>query len=179
MANLVKKTQIAPFINKGTKELPEWIRIKKSTAFTLALNPQVKTFDFISSDTPQNEIDSYQPSLSQDITMFKGEDDYQIFFDMLFDLPTGEAAHKDMLIVFYQETGKYTPADPPSAETAVYKAWKVDALVQISQMDTVNENITVDLSLHDPIRGAVQIAEGTPTFIEGTFEGEVFTPVSA
>ena len=88
MGDLVKKTKIVPFINTGTSETPKWTQIKKSTSFTLTMNPQTKTFDFISSETPQNEIDSYQPSLAQSITMFKGEDDYETIFDMLFNRAT-------------------------------------------------------------------------------------------
>ena len=70
MGDLIKKTKIVPFINTGTSSTPVWTQIKKSTSFTLSMNPQTKTFDFISSETPQNEIDSYQPSLAQSITMF-------------------------------------------------------------------------------------------------------------
>ena len=83
MGDLVKKTKIVPFINTSTTETPSWTQIKKSTSFTLAMNPQTKTFDFISSETPQNEIDSYQPSLAQSITMFKDEPDYEAIFGML------------------------------------------------------------------------------------------------
>src|SRR5574344_543814 len=105
MGDLIKKTKIVPFINTGTAQIPVWTQIKKSTSFTLAMNPQTKTFDFISSETPQNEIDSYQPSLAQSLTMFKGEPDYEAIFDMLFNRATGAEAHRDALICFYKEPG--------------------------------------------------------------------------
>lgn len=232
--DLIKKTKIVPFINVGTSENPEWMRIKKSTSFTLATNPQTKTFDFISSDHPEEEIDSYQPSLAQSITMFKGEDDYQHIFDMLYELPTGAEAHRDVLIAFYQEEAtlkgekevtrevtkvsyvptedteidqaktyyvkdgdEYAAVETPDAENileyyertettetetvteetseTVYKAWKIDALVKVNQMDTVNETIDFDLGFGDIERGAVTNKGGKVTFVKGTFENGIFT----
>ncbi len=177
MGDLVKKSKVAPFINTGTASTPVWTRIKKSTAFTLAMNPQTKTYEFISSDQPESEIDGYQPSLAQSLVMFKGEDDYEAIFDMLFNRPTGEDAHRDVLIVFYKETATYTPS---STEVTVYKAMKADALVTINQMDTVNETIDFDLGFNSIKTGAVTIGEGgAPTFIEGTFDDGTFVPAES
>ena len=175
MADLIKKTKIVPFINTGTEALPKWTPIKKSTSFTLAMNPQTKTFDFISSENPQNEVDSYQPSLSQSLTMFKDEPDYQAIFDILYNRSTGKDAHRDALIVFYKEKGSYTPVGETDS-IECYKAWKIDALVTINQMDTVNENIDFDLALNDITNGAITVtSSGEPTFIKGSFEGLSFT----
>lgn len=103
MSELIHKTKVVPFLNTGTRDKPSWTQIKKSTSFTLSMNPQTKTFDFISSETPQDELDSYKPSLSQSLTMFKGEPDYEEIFRLLFGRATGERAHRDALIVFYKE----------------------------------------------------------------------------
>ena len=113
---LVRKTQVVPFINVGTDSAPDWRRIEKSKTFTLSTNPQVKTYDYISSDIPEEEITGYQPSLAQSITMWKNSDDYEEFFGMLFKLPTGENAHRDVMVAFYQEKGK-------NGDDDVYKAW--------------------------------------------------------
>ena len=174
MSDLVKKTKVVPFINTGTSEIPTWTQIKKSTSFTLSMNPQTKTFDFISSETPQNEIDSYQPSLAQSLTMFKGEPDYDAIFDMLFHRATGADAHRDALIVFYKES--YTASEEPAV--VYYKAWKIDALVTINQMDTVNENIDFDLALNEITDGAVTVSSGAPTWKAGTWNGDTFTPAA-
>jgi hypothetical protein len=218
MGDLIKKTKIVPFINTGTAQNPVWTQIKKSTSFTLAMNPQTKTFDFISSETPQNEIDSYQPSLAQSLTMFKGEPDYEAIFDMLFARATGADAHRDTLICFYKEQGStagtvsyvdtsdvaidpdktyytksgdvYTAVDIPVLEdideyyekvesggTAVFKAWKIDALVTLNQLDSVNESIDFDLALNEITNGAVSVsAQGAPIFTKGTWSGTTFTP---
>lgn len=219
MSDLIKKTKIVPFINTGTSEAPVWTQIKKSTTFTLAMNPQTKTFDFISSETPQNEIDSYQPSLAQSLVMFKGDPDYEAIFDMLFSRATGAEAHRDALIVFFKEQGSiagtitylattdfeidatktyytkdgdvYTAVDNPeldyiedyyerveSSGTTVFKAWKIDALVTINQLDSVNESIDFDLALNEITDGAVEVSNGAPTFIDGTWSGNTFTPAA-
>lgn len=172
MGDLVKKTKIVPFLNTGTSESPTWTQIKKSTSFTLAMNPQTKTYDFISSENPQNEIDGYQPSLAQSLTMFKGEPDYEAIFEMLYKRSTGADAHRDVLIVFYKES--YTTLEEPAK--MYYKAWKIDALVTINQMDTVNENIDFDLALNEITDGAVTVTSGVPTWVAGTWNGDTFTP---
>ena len=177
MGDLVKKTKIVPFINTSTTSTPTWTQIKKSTSFDLNTNPQIKTFDFISSDQPEEEIDSYQPNLAQALTMFKGEPDYQHIFDMLYELPTGEKAHRDVLVVFYQETAEYTPTGETDAET-VYKAWKIDSLVKVNQLETTNEQINFELGFNNIKRGAAEIVSNAPTFIEGTFANGVFTPAA-
>ncbi len=219
MGDLIKKTKIVPFINTGTTETPLWTQIKKSTSFNLSMNPQTKTFDFISSETPQNEVDSYQPSLAQSIIMYKGEPDYEAIFDMLFRRATGAEAHRDALIVFFKEQGRtagtvsyvitsdveidpektyytkagdvYTAVDNPKLEdiedyyekvesgvTTVFKAWKIDALVTINQLDSVNESIDFDLALNDITDGAIEVSNGAPTFIDGTWSGNTFTPAA-
>ena len=166
---LIHKTKFIPFIDvTGT-----WKQIKKSTTFSLTFNPQTKTFDFISSENPEEEIDSYQPALSQSLTMFDDEDDYKAIFDRCFNLPTGGDAHKDVLLVFYAEKG--TGA---SDSTEYYKAWKVDSVVKLGTLDSVNQSIDFDLALNNHDTGAVTIAAGTPTWVPGTWSANTFTPAA-
>lgn len=101
--------------------------------------------------------------------MLKGSDDYEEFFNMLFTLPTGEDAHRDAMVAFYQEKGK-------SGGDDVYKAWKIDALVKISQMDTVDESLSFDLSFNKIVTGALSFASGKTEFIKGEWTGDTFTP---
>ena len=165
---LIHKTKFIPFIDvSGT-----WKQIKKSTTFSLTFNPQTKTFDFISSENPEEEIDSYQPALSQSLTMFDDEDDYKAIFDMCFNLPKGGDAHKDVLLVFYAEKG--TGGD----STEYYKAWKVDSVVKLGTLDSVNQSIDFDLALNKHDTGAVTIAAGTPTWVPGTWSANTFTPAA-
>ena len=169
---LIHKTKFIPFIDVATNGTPSWKQIKKSTTFSLTFNPQTKTFDFISSENPEEEIDSYQPALSQSLTMFDDEDDYKAIFDMCFNLPTGGDAHKDVLLVFYAE--KYTASD--SGGATYYKAWKVNSVVKLGTLDSVNQSIDFDLALNNHDTGAVTIDAGLPTWVPGTWSANTFTP---
>lgn len=166
---LIHKTKFIPFIDVAG----EWKQIKKSTTFSLTFNPQTKTFDFISSENPQEEIDSYQPALSQSLTMFDNEDDYKTIFDMCYNLPTGGDAHRDVLLVFYAEKGTAS-----GGGTEYYKAWKVDSVVKLGTLDSVNQSIDFDLALNNHDTGAVTIAAGAPTWVPGTWSADTFTPAA-
>ena len=98
---LIHKTKFVPFIDKSKTSSSAWVQLKKSTTYSLAFNPQTKTFDFISSENPEEEIDSYQPTLSQSLTMFDDEPDFDLIFKMAYHLPTGGEAHRNVLLVFY------------------------------------------------------------------------------
>ena len=217
---LIHKTKFVPFIDVSTTQSPSWKQIKKSTTFSMALNPQTKTFDFISSENPEEEIDSYQPALSQSLTMFDDEDDFKTIFDMVFNLPNGGDAHRNVLLAFYASKcdvntyattndttvteGKtyytrsgsagayvYTPVAEPNenpktagyyevtATTTYYKAWKVDSVVKLGTLDSVNQSIDFDLALNKHDTGAVTVADGVPTWVAGTWDGDVFTPASS
>lgn len=217
---LIHKTKFVPFIDISANDTPSWKQIKKSTTFSLTFNPQTKTFDFISSENPEEEIDSYQPALSQSLTMFDDEDDFKTIFDMAFNLPTGGDAHRKVLLCFYASkcevntyattndttvtegktyytrTGTagayvYTPVAEPNenpktagyyevtATTTYYKAWKVDSVVKLGTLDSVNQSIDFDLALNEHDTGAVTVADGVPTWVAGTWAGDVFTPTSS
>ena len=215
---LIHKTKFVPFIDVSKTSSPSWVQIKKSTTYSLALNPQTKTFDFISSENPEEEIDSYQPALSQSLTMFDDEPDFATVFDMVYHLPTGGDAHRNVLLCFYASKqnvntyaltedediveGKtyytrsgtegayvYTAVENPvkaslgtyyevTATTTYYKAWKVNSVVKLGTLDSVNQSIDFDLALNERTEGAVTVANGVPTFVAGTWAGDVFTPAS-
>ncbi|MGP1459146.1 MAG: hypothetical protein ACTTKL_07535 [Treponema sp.] len=136
VGNLINKTKIVPFLNKGTDSAPEWLQIKKSTSFNLSMNPTTKSFSFISEINETEEVTGYKPALPQEIVMFKGEPDYDMVFDLLYHRYTGAEAHKQVLIAFYQEERKYTPAG--GEEKTIFMGWLVDALVKVNNLDTEN-----------------------------------------
>ena len=171
---LIHKTKFVPFIDVSTTSTASWKQIKKSTTFSLTFNPQTKTFDFISSENPEEEIDSYQPALSQSLTMFDDEEDFKTIFDMCFNLPTGGNAHRNVLLVFYASKDETT-----TPGTTHYKAWKVDSVVKLGTLDSVNQSIDFDLALNNHETGAVTVAEGVPTWVPGTWSGDTFTLAAA
>lgn len=169
---LIHKTKFVPFLNAGTKTERTWKQIKKSTTYSMSFNPQTKTFDFISSENPEEEVDSYQPALAQSLTMFDDEPDFKEIFDMCFNLPTGGDAHKEVLLAFY--ASKYEDTD----ET-YYKAWLVDSVVKLGTLDSVNQSIDFDLALNNHETGAVTLdGSGAPTWVAGTWVKDVFTPAA-
>ena len=174
---IVKKTLIVPFINAGTDELPKYIRIKKSTTFPLSFSPEVQTFDYISDETPTEELKSYKVALSQELTMYKGEPDFELIFDHVFNLKVGNDAKRKFILAFMMEEGTSTTEMPAGT---IYKAWEVEATIKVNTLDSVAQTISFDLALNDPTKGAISVTDSegelTPTFTEGTWDGAQFTP---
>lgn len=151
---MIKKHHVALFLNTGTEPSPVWKQIKKSTDNTISMNPETMTFDYIVDESPTTEIDRYSPSLSQPITMYKGEDDYEYIFGKFFDQAVGADAHSQILIVFYG-------ADV----TTSYKAWKCDCVLAMDNMNPIESTITVNITFNGTTdTGTVAVSAGVPTF---------------
>jgi len=155
---MIKKYHVALFLNGGTTTGPEWKQIKKSTDNTITMNAETQTFDYITDESPTTEINRYAPSLSQPITMYKGEPDYEFVFDKFFNQAVGAAAHSEILIVFYG-------ADDSSA----YKAWKASCILQIDNMNPVESTITATITFNGTTeKGTAVVTNGVPVFIGDT-----------
>ena len=151
---MIKKYHVALFLNGGTESVQEWKQIKKSTDNTITMNAEVQTFDYITDEAPTTEINRYAPSLSQPITMYKGEPDYEFVFDKFFNQAVGAAAHSEILIVFYG-------ADDSSA----YKAWKASCILQIDNMNPVESTITATITFNGTTeKGTAVVTNGVPVF---------------
>lgn len=151
---MIKKFHIALFLNTGTIASPVWKQIKKSTDNTITMNPETKVFDYIVDESPTTEIDRYAPSLSQPITMYKGEDDFEYIFDKFFDQATGDDAHSEILVVFYN-------ADV----TTSYKAWKCSCVLSMDNMNPVESTITVSITFNGTTdKGTAAVTAGVPVF---------------
>lgn len=163
--NMVKKWKIAPFLNKGTKELPDYFRIKKSTAFDLSMNPETQEYDYIADESPTTELLKYKPSLNQALTMYKGEPDYDFVFKKFFNMDTGSDAETDMLLVFFQESKKVTVE---GEEKEYYLAWNSDCIISINDLNSVDSTLTFDVFFNGTVaKGYVELVEGKPVFTEG------------
>ena len=151
---MIKKYHVALFLNGGTTSAPDWKQIKKSTDNTITMNAETQSFDYIVDEAPTTEINRYAPSLSQPITMYKGEDDYEFVFDKFFDQAVGADAHSEILIVFYG-------ADAASA----YKAWKASCILQIDNMNPVESTITATITFSGTTdKGTAVVTDGVPVF---------------
>ncbi|WP_449189504.1 FN3 associated domain-containing protein [Treponema lecithinolyticum] len=156
---IVKKWKIAPFINKGTPSNPEWVRLKKSTALDITLNPVTQDFDYIADESPTTELMSYKPSFNQALTMYKGEADYEMVFQKFYELKTGDDAKAEVLIVFFQE-------EEPAG---TFKAWKSEAIISIQNMNAVDSTISFDVLFGGTVKkGTVTLSSGSPVFVENS-----------
>jgi hypothetical protein len=151
---MIKKYHVALFLNGGTPTELEWKQIKKSTDNTITMNAETQTFDYIVDEAPTTEINRYAPSLSQPITMYKGEPDYEFVFDKFFNQAVGAAAHSEILIVFYGAN-----------DSSAYKAWKASCILQIDNMNPVESTITVTITFNGTTKkGTAVVTNGVPAF---------------
>lgn len=168
---MVKKHQIAPFLNKAVgsdglvdKSTPDWMRIFMSTAFDLNMNPETEDRDYICDEAPTTELKQYKPSFNTPLVMHKNEPDYEFIFGKFFNQDAGDKAKSELLLVFFQE-----PVD--SADTPTYfKAWRVDCTIILNDLNSVDSTLSFDTNFAGTIKkGYVTISEGAPTFTEGTY----------
>lgn len=151
---MVKKFHVALFINSGTEAVPVWTRIQKSTDNTITMNAETKTFDYIVDESPTDEVDRYKPSLSQPVTMYKGNTDYEYFFNKFYEQHTGDDAHSQILVVYYS-------ADVASA----YKSWLCDCVIIIDNMNPVESTLTANINFNGTTdQGTAVITAGVPVF---------------
>lgn len=168
---MVKKHQIAPFLNKAVgsdglvdKSTPDWMRICKSTAFDLNMNPETEDRDYICDENPTTELKDYKPSFNTPLVMHKNEPDYEFIFGKFYNQDTGDKAKSELLLVFFQE-----PVD--SADTPThFKAWRVDCTIILNDLNSVDSTLSFDTNFAGTIKkGYVTISEGASTFTEGTY----------
>ena len=148
MSEMVKKYHVALFIKDDNDN---WVRVKKSTAFELSLNPETQDYDYLTDQNPTTELLRYKPSLSQAITMYKDEPDYEIVFSKFYKLDTGSQAKTDILIVFMLM----------GDSTNGYKAWKNEAVLTVQSMNTVDSTITVDINFGGTIERGTCLPDPT------------------
>ncbi len=154
---IVKKYHVWYFLNNGTTAVPDWVRIEKSTESTISMNGETVVFDFIADESPTTVLDRYAPSISHPITMYKGNPDFEMCYNLFFNLKTGSEANKELLIVFMNSE--------PSADK--WDAWSCNALLTTDTADFVGSIITVTLTTIGTIkRGTVEITDGDPVFTE-------------
>lgn len=169
MQGIIKKHLIALYLNKGTSQTPDWFRIKKSTALSLALNPETKDYDYIVDESPTTELDKYKPTINQSLTMYKGETDYEEVFKRFFNLSVGEDAKTEVLIVFM--------AEETAANT--FKAWKSECVISISEMNAVDSTITFDVLFGGTTKkGTATVSNDIPAFSETSGAAEISLTVT-
>lgn len=105
---------------------------------------------------PTDDVTYYKPTLPQELQANKGDACFDFLYDMFYNLPTGEAIKKPVLIVFAGGTtvGKVT----------TYKAWLTNSSIILKDFNTVDEKIIFDININSITKGTVVLTAGVPTF---------------
>ena len=161
---LIKKHLIRPFLNDGTTDAPDWVQIKKATEFTRAMNPQTEERDYISDEHPTTEVMDYKPSEALSITMYSGEDDFDMMYKMYKDRAIGTDAQKEFLVVYIFDSKTVDGK-------TYYYADKTMATVTVDELNASGKSLSCTVYENGtPTAGYVEITEdGKPSFTPGEF----------
>ncbi|MEA4831002.1 MAG: hypothetical protein VB118_00115 [Oscillospiraceae bacterium] len=151
-----KKNQSMIFLDKSTTGTPTWARIGKSELYEIAMNPNIVTRNFIDDELPTNDVENYQPSMSQELVLVEGDPAFDFVFSKLYSLPTGNAAAVNALFVFPQHD---------TTATTSYLGWNVSVALVLNSYNAIDKKIKFDLKFNGNIkRGTVAVTDGTPVF---------------
>lgn len=154
----VEKYHIALLFNKSkTAGTYDWAQLAKATENSISLNPETEDLDFIVDKNPTTVVKKYKPSLSNPLTLYKGNEDYEFFWPLFYNLPTGAEANGKMLIVFMNEEN-----------TSKYDAWLCDVTYVMDSLDPTNSQLSFTTNINGTIeKGTVTVSDGKPTFTAG------------
>ena len=152
----LKKHKTIPFLNISQTETPSWARIGKSTVFDLVLNAQTEDNNFIEDEMATTDITYYKPELAQELQANKGDSAFDYLYEMFYNLPTGEAVKKNLLIVFDGNEG--------TEENPEFKAWDTPSTLILDHFDSVAEKIYFKFNINSIRRGSCTVTDGKPVF---------------
>lgn len=156
----LKKHNTIPFLNIGAVGTPQWARIGKSTVFDLVLNAQTEENNFIEDEMTTTDVTRYAPSLAQELQCNKGDAAFDYLYDLFFNLPTGEDAKKNLLVVFAGDVGV--------AGSPQFKAWNTTSTLVLDHFDAVAEKIYFNFTMLKIEKGRVTVTNGVPSFAPDT-----------
>ncbi len=156
----LRKYHVALLVNNGTSASPTWVQIEKSTDNTITMNGETEDRDFIVDEQATTVLNKYKPSLSEPITLFKGNPDYEYFWDLFYNTKVGTNATSEILVVFMNETD--------DTETTSYKAWKCGCTFVCDNLNPVDGTLTFTINFNGSIaKGTVTVStSGEPAFSE-------------
>lgn len=149
---MISKDKISLFV----KPEDAFKRIKKSTELEIASEAVSEEYEFIDG-TSENKVEKYKYSITQDLAMIQGEEDFEAFYQLWLNTPNVPEIKMEAMIVFMFKGDASTG----------YDAWKTDVNVIFSGMNGNDKKINFDLNLIKPTVGKATMADGVPTFVEG------------
>ena len=149
---------LALCVNTATSSgSPTWLRVKKSTALTVSQNPETEDFDYIADEVKTTEIKAYAPTIDQDLAILPTEPDYEFFYKMYKDLPTGSDAHKQFLLIYLSDGNN---------EEGFYSV-KTEGVVTFNDYNAVDGKLNFSIAFcGTPVKGKTTVSSGTYTFTE-------------
>lgn len=162
MAELVKKHLIRPFINSSETGTPNWVQIKKSTDFTRSMNPVTEERDYISDEQPTTELTGYKPSEGLTVTMYKGEEDFDLFYSLYKKKAVGDEAKREYMLVYIFDSVE-------DDDETYYFAEKTNCTITVDELNSTGSTLTITVYENGtPIQGYCTLsAGGVPSFTEG------------
>lgn len=144
-------------INQGSGDY-EWVRIDKSTVFTLEFNPEEETYGYIDSANDSTEVTSYGPTMEQEIILDSDNAMYQFIEPLCMSMPTGSGATVPCML---------TEPDAQGGESYTAHVWD-EATITPSSIDTVEGKVvfTINLNGTQTVGTAEFGDDGTVTFVE-------------
>lgn len=147
---IIKRSQLAEYLNVGTTDTPVWERIgfgveSKSTDFS----PEVEEMQYIHEDSPSSNVKSYAMTSEFDIKAAKGSPVFEYLDKLRIKRATYAAADTQALEVRLYE--------PIADETNVFAATMTNVAVAASSLgDAAEDPLTLSASVHgkgDPVEG--------------------------
>lgn len=166
---LIKKHLVRPYLNKGTSAVPEWVQIKKATEFSRSMNPETEERDYIADENPTTELMGYKPSEELTVTTYKGEDDFELLYQLYKDRAIGEEAKREFLLVSVFDSVEITDSEDSGKKKTYYYAEKSDATVVLNEFNSSSSTLSATVYENGTsVKGYVEFAEdGTVTFTAG------------
>lgn len=110
----IKRSLLATFLNTGTTEEPTWSLIGDGvTEQTISYNPQTTDETYINQDSGETDVESYKPTISNNMTAIKGDDVFEFIDEMRIARKVlGDATSEILIVYLYKEekSGAY-PAE--------------------------------------------------------------------
>ena len=166
---LIKKHLVKPYLNKGTSEVPNWVQIKKATEFTRSMNPETEERDYIADENPTTELMGYKPSEELTVTTYKGEDDFELLYQLYKDRAIGEEAKLEVLLVSVFDSTEIEDSEDGGKKKTYYYAEKSDATVVLNEFNSSSSTLSATVYENGTsVKGYVEFGEdGAVTFTAG------------
>lgn len=148
--DLITKEQVALFFQAESA----YKRLKKSETLTISANAETTEFEFIADKSKTTLVKSYNHSLDQDLTMIKGEEDFEYFFSLYLNSVDTKNITIPMLVAFMFD----------GDTTNGYSAWQTNATIVFTDMNAVDSKLNFSIYFNDISVGKVKMTNDVPTF---------------